>query len=261
MPRPLGFDEADVSDKPDFIRALPRLDSTSVRRIRTEYRNGIEAMRAVDDGVGRLIAVLRRTGRLADTYVLFTTDNGFFTGQHRIERGKFLPYEPALHVPLLIRGPGIRPGSKSAELAANIDIAPTVLRLAGVRADRSVDGRSLEPFWRDTSRRSRRPVLLESYRDPPSAAGDRADRGQVPVNAPHLAFRGVRLGPYSYVEYGSGEGELYDLARDPGELRNQIGRFRYVGVQAFLRHLLARLKYCDGPGCKRESGPLPQPSR
>ena len=260
LPKPLGFDEADVSDKPDFIRALRRFDSSSVRRIRTEYRKSIEAMRAVDDGVGRLIAALRRSGRLADTYVLFTTDNGFFTGEHRIERGKSLPYEPAIHLPLLIRGPGIRPGSKSAELVANIDIAPTLLRLAGVRPDRSFDGRALEPYWRDTSRRSRRPILLESYRDSPSD-GERSNRGEAPVNAPQLAYRGVRLGPYSYVEYGSGERELYDLARDPGELRNQIGRFRYAGVQAFLRRLLDRLKHCDGAGCKRESGRLPRPSR
>ena len=117
LPKPLGFDEADVSDKPGWIRKLSRFDQTSVRRIRTEYRKSIEAMRAVDDGVGQLIAALRRTGRLANTYVLFTTDNGFFTGEHRIERGKFLPYEPALHLPLLIRGPGIRPGSKTSELA------------------------------------------------------------------------------------------------------------------------------------------------
>ncbi len=261
LPKPLGFDEADVSDKPGYIRALPRFDSTSVRRIRTEYRKSIEAMRAVDDGVGRLVAALRRSGRLTDTYVLFTTDNGFFTGQHRIERGKSLPYEPAIHLPLLIRGPGIRQGSKSAELASNIDIAPTVLRLAGVRADRSLDGRSLEPYWRETSLRSRRPILLESFLEPPSSDGDRRRRGAVPVNAPHLAYRGVRAGPYSYVEYGSGERELYDLSRDPGELRNKIGRPRYAGVQAFLRRLLARLKHCDGAGCKHESAPLPQPSR
>ena len=83
----------------------------------------------------------------------------------------------------------------------------------------------------------------------------------MPVNAPHLAFRGVRLGPYSYVEYGSGERELYDLSRDPGELRNQAGLPRYAHVEAFLRRLLARLKHCDGAGCKREAGPLPKPSR
>jgi arylsulfatase A-like enzyme len=260
LPRSPGFDEADVSDKPEYISELARLDSTSVRRIRAEYRKSIEAMRAVDDGVARLIAALRRTGRLADTYVLFTTDNGFFTGEHRIERGKFLPYEPAVHVPLLIRGPGIRQGSNSSELVSNIDVAPTVLSLAGARADRSLDGRSMEPFWRDTTRRTRRPVVLESFLDQ-ATAGGRANRGPVPVSAPHLAYRGLRLGPYSYVEYGSGERELYDLVRDPGQLRNQIGRPRYTRVEAFLRRLLTRMKRCDGAACKRETGPLPEPLR
>jgi len=259
LPRPPGFNEADVSDKPEWIRSLSRLDQTSVRRITKEYRKSIEAMRAVDDGVASLIATLRRTGRLANTYVLFTTDNGFFTGQHRIERGKFLPYEPALHLPLLIRGPGIRPGSTTSELAANVDITPTVLGLAGVRADRSLDGRPLEPFWRHTGRRTRRPILLESFLDPPSPAAER--RGPVPVNPPHLAFRGIRLGPYSYVEYGSGERELYDLRSDPGELRNQSSSTRYARVEAFLHRLLIRLKHCDGAGCRRDAAPLPRPGQ
>ncbi len=257
LPRPPGFDEADVADKPTWIRSLSRFDRTSVRRIRKEYRKTIEAMRAVDDGVASLFAALRRTGRLANTYVLFTTDNGFFTGEHRIERGKFLPYEPDIHLPLLIRGPGIRPGSKSSELAANVDITPTVLRLAGVRADRSLDGRSLEAFWRDTARRTRRPILLESFLDPVSVAAER--RGPLPVNPPHLAFRGVRLGPYSYVEYASGEQELYDLSRDPAELHNRAGDRRYARIHSFLRRLLARLEHCRGAGCKRQTAPLPQP--
>ena len=214
LPKPLGFDEGDVTDKPEYIRELARFDAASLRRIRAEYRKSIEAMRAVDEGVGRLIAALRRSGRLANTYVLFTTDNGFFTGEHRVERGKFLPYEPAIHVPLLIRGPGIRPRSRSGELAANIDIAPTILRLAGVRADRALDGRALVPYWRDTSRRSRRPILLESFLE--GSPRTLANRGPVPVSAPHLAYRGVRLGPYSYVEYGSGERRAVRPGEGPG---------------------------------------------
>ena len=71
--------------------------------------------------------------RLRNTYIIFTSDNGFFYGEHRLTGGKFLAYEPATHLPLLIRGPGIKPGTSTGELAANIDIAPTILELAGAK--------------------------------------------------------------------------------------------------------------------------------
>ena len=96
----------------------------------------------------RSINTLGAMGRLRNTYILFTSDNGFFYGEHRLTGGKFLAYEPATHVPLLIRGPGIKPGSATGELAANIDIAPTILELAGADADKSIDGRSLVPYMR-----------------------------------------------------------------------------------------------------------------
>ncbi len=101
--------------------------------------------------------------RLRNTYILFTSDNGFFYGEHRLTGGKFIAYEPATHLPLLIRGPGIKAGTSTGELAANIDIAPTILELAGVQADKSIDGRSLVPYMRDSALRSRRPLLFESF--------------------------------------------------------------------------------------------------
>ena len=110
----------------------------------------LESLRDVDDGVRQVVGTLGQLGRLKNTYVIFTSDNGFFFGEHRLLGGKFLAYEPATHLPLLIRGPGIKPNSSTGELAANIDIAPTVLELSGAKADKSIDGRSLGPFMRDS---------------------------------------------------------------------------------------------------------------
>ncbi len=144
--RAQGFDEANVRDKPSFIRNAPKLTPSEIHIYRVYYQKMLESLRSIDDGVQRIVGRLRSLHRLGNTYILFVSDNGFFFGEHRLSGGKFLAYEPSTHLPFLMRGPGIKPGTSSNELVANIDIAPTVLQLAGVRPDRSVDGRSVMPF-------------------------------------------------------------------------------------------------------------------
>ena len=92
-------------------------------------------LRAIDDGVKQVVDTLGYIGKLRNTYIIFISDNGFFYGEHRLTGGKFLAYEPSTHLPLLMRGPGIKPGTATGELAANIDIAPTILELAGLGTD------------------------------------------------------------------------------------------------------------------------------
>ena len=150
-----GFNEGNVNDKPRFIREAPYLSPTEIHTYRVYYDKALESLRAVDDGVKQVIDTLGALHRLRNTYILFTSDNGFFYGEHRLTGGKFLAYEPSTHLPFLIRGPGIKPGSETGELASTIDIAPTILELAHAEADRSIDGRSLYPYARDTSLRSR----------------------------------------------------------------------------------------------------------
>ncbi|HZJ29230.1 MAG TPA: sulfatase-like hydrolase/transferase, partial [Solirubrobacterales bacterium] len=328
IPRGPAFNEADVSDKPSFIRDhAERFGGFEMRRIRVEYRKSLESLRDVDDGVRRIIATLRRTGELQNTYILFTSDNGFFRGEHRLDRAKFLPYEPAVRMPLLIRGPAIPPGIESEELSGNIDLAPTLLELARARPTYPMDGRSLAPFWRDPERTTRRPILLESFAnatavedapgsgDPnpptppdgytePDTTGASAGTGRggsagtgrggsagaskgagaglgpsdgtgtgrawrhepgrgtvatASIAAPVKNYGGVRLGRYKYVEYETGDIELYDLARDPHEIQNRAGFPAYRWVQGFLAHQLRRLVKCSGRECKFRTGPIPLP--
>ncbi len=160
---PKGFDEGNVNDKPRFVREAPYLTPQEIHTYRVYYDKALASLRGVDDGVKEIVEELGALHRLRDTYIIFTSDNGFFYGQHRLVGGKFLAYEPSTHLPFLIRGPGIRPGTESDQLAANVDIAPTILELAHVKADRSLDGRSLFPFARDPLAHARRPVLFESY--------------------------------------------------------------------------------------------------
>src|SRR3954447_20867756 len=141
-----GFNEGNVNDKPRFIREASYLSPTESHTYRVYYQKALESLRAIDDGVQQIVATLGAMGRLSNTYIIFTSDNGFFYGEHRLTGGKFLAYEPATHLPLLIRGPGIKSGTSTGELAGNTDIAPTILELAGVTPDKSIDGTSLVPF-------------------------------------------------------------------------------------------------------------------
>ncbi len=292
VPKTPAFNEADVSDKPSFIRDhAHRLNSVELRRMRIEYRKTLESLRDVDDGVRRVLSALNKHGMMENTYIIFISDNGFFRGEHRMERSKFLPYEPAVHMPLLIRGPGIARGSSTGELTANIDLAPTILELARARPTKPLDGRSMVPFLRDPERRTRRPILLESfakatdivdapgsgepnppsgaYQEPPPSASSSSAPSSTPrsgggtanasISAPVENYGGVRLGRYKYVEYETGDIELYDLLRDPHELQNRAGFKNYRYVQGFLTHQLIRLVNCRGKGCKYTTGIIPVP--
>ena len=134
-----GFNEGNVNDKPRFIREAPYLSLNDIHTYRVYYQKALESLRSIDEGVKLIVDTLGGLQRLRNTYIIFISDNGFFYGEHRLTGGKFLAYEPATHLPLLIRGPGIKPGTSTGELAANIDIAPTILELAGAEADKSID--------------------------------------------------------------------------------------------------------------------------
>jgi len=215
--------------------------------------------------------------RLRNTYIVFTSDNGFFYGEHRLTGGKFLAYEPATHLPLLIRGPGIKAGTSTGELAANVDIAPTVLELAGVKADKSIDGRSLVPYMRDPSLRSRRPLLFESFVETADVEANgeptgqrvavqelrrrqpkgREDGASASIVAPPKDYEGIRLGPYKYIEWPDGEKELYDITKDPYELNNLVRVRNLSPIRAFLHAQLIRLEACVGRACREVAPKFP----
>jgi len=269
-----GFDEGNVGDKPRFIREAPYLSLSDIHTYRVYYDKALESLRSIDDGVKQLIDTLGSLHRLRNTYVIFTSDNGFFFGEHRLIGGKFLAYEPSTHLPFLIRGPHIRPGTESNELVGNIDIAPTVLELAEAEADKSIDGRSMVPFMRDPNLRTLRPYLFESFvessdveeqgaiAEPGDQSSRNTARGRPGASASLLAppkdYEGLRLGPYKYIAWPDGEKELYDLEKDPNELNNIVRIPNYFPVRNFLHHeLLNRLEDCVGRTCREEASEIP----
>jgi N-acetylglucosamine-6-sulfatase len=273
-----GFDEGNVRDKPKFIREAAHLTPNDRHTYLVYWQKQLEALRDVDDGVRQIVGALGQAGRLKNTYIIFTSDNGFFFGEHRLLGGKFLAYEPATHLPLLIRGPGIKPNTSTGELAANIDIAPTVLELAGAKADKSIDGRSLVPFMRNPDLRTRRPILFESFVETNdveqqgalSVAGDQTHPGSATATpalhrngasasllTPPKDYSGIRLGPYKYIAWPDGEKELYDINRDPNELNSIVNDPNFFPIRNFLHREMLRLTECSGRSCSEPSGPFP----
>ncbi|MGH2967854.1 MAG: sulfatase family protein, partial [Solirubrobacteraceae bacterium] len=110
MPRGPAFDEPDVRDKPPAIRRRPRLGTALEAQLQETWRQRRAGLLAVDEGVARLLGKLGAAGTLDDTLIVFTSDNGYLLGEHRVPSGKVLPYEPSIRVPLLVRGPGIPRG-------------------------------------------------------------------------------------------------------------------------------------------------------
>jgi N-acetylglucosamine-6-sulfatase len=229
-----AFDEADVSDKPAAIAARPPLGPDRTLALQESWRQRQESLLAVDEGVARIVRALRAAGELRNTLLVFTSDNGFMTGEHRLPAGKLVPYEPSIRVPLLMRGPGIPAGAVRTQPVWNGDVAPTILAAAGARAPWPLDGRSLWPLIRRPARWQGRDILLE---------------GSWRRRFGSLGYTGLRTERYVYVEHAGGELELYDLERDPDELDNLAGSPSGLPVQAVLAPRLARLRTCRGVEC------------
>src|SRR5215216_4839062 len=160
VPRPPSYDEEDVSDKPSPINDAERISEEQASNIDDYYRQRLESMLAVDEMVGSLVQELEAAGELENTYIFFTSDNGWFQGEHRVQSTKNRPYEESARVPLFVRGPGVSAGTKMEKLALNTDLAPTFADLAD--ASFPADGRTLVPLLGGEEPASwRSSVLLE----------------------------------------------------------------------------------------------------
>jgi arylsulfatase A-like enzyme len=244
LPRPPSFNEADVSDKAtDVTSHTPPLTQAQIDQLQLDYQGRGGSLRAVDDGVGRLVKTLRQTGQLKNTVIIFTSDNGWMQGEHRIPGDKFLPYEESLGVPLIIRGPGIAKGRKIKTQVANIDLAPTMAALARVKAHRTMDGISLVPTLRHHKNPPKRAIEVEAPRP--------LFEGAIPQNSWDRPYLGVRTQRYTYVVYTeTNEEELYDRRTDPYELQNVAQDPAYAGIKAHLYSLMQRLATCRGRSCQ-----------
>lgn len=247
--------EADVSDKPYFIRQLVPLNKAEKRALRSVARQRAEALAVADHQVKRTVQALRSTGQLKNTVIMFTSDNGYFLGEHRIRQGKVLPYEPSLAVPLLVRGPGVPAGVVRKDPFITADFAPTLLEAAGVPSEEPFDGVSAWGVLTSGDRGWSRGVLTDSG---PRGSVTTLGENLLPVpGVTQGATRfsvGLRTARWLYVEHANGERELYDMRHDPGQLDSVAGRPWYARTQAVLSAELQRLRDCRAAAC---SAPMP----
>jgi N-acetylglucosamine-6-sulfatase len=229
-PRRPSFDEKNVSDKPPWIRKLPRLSDAKKTKIDNRAEKRAETLQALDDLVAGIVGTLNDRGVLSNTYIFFTSDNGWHAGEHRIPKEKWRPYEEDVRMPLLVRGPGVAARHQAHKLALDTDYLPTFTDLAGVHTPNYVDGRSLQPVLEGNRTAWRSAILLEA------------------VASYSPAYRGIRTSDgRKYVEYASGKRELYHLDRDPYELRDS---YDPSDPPATLATRLKKLRSCAAASCK-----------
>jgi arylsulfatase A-like enzyme len=231
LPRPPSFDESDMRTKPQIVADLPRLSPERIAAIQENYQQELESLLSVDDAVGAVLNALERSGELDDTLLIYTSDNGFFHGEHRLASEKVLPYEEAARIPLIMRGPGVPRARTVRQLVSNIDWAPTIVDAANARPARLMDGSSLLPVMKDPRRESGREIVMENG----------VGANGVPM------FRGLRNERYVWIDHKTtGEYELYDLRKDPYELHNLEDLDAYAAIRTALAKRLRKLQRCRG---------------
>jgi N-acetylglucosamine-6-sulfatase len=244
-PRTSSFDEADVSDKPGWVRNRS-LDSAEEKRLDELYSKRLKTMAAVGEMIGGLLRTLEQTGKLDNTYLVLTSDNGYHMGQHRLGLGKQSAYEEDIRVPLMIRGPGVPEGVSRDEMVLNNDFAPTFADLAGLPPPASVDGRSFASLLDKTQGNdpaSWRTAFEVRHWDDKQGAPTYETVTAVPP------YRAVWTQRYLYVEYKVGERKLYDLRKDPYELHS-LHDSADPDLISKLDARLDALRDCAGEGCR-----------
>lgn len=265
--RPPSFAEEDLSDKPLWMQQAswivrdafgkPILDAASRDEIDRLRLNQLRSLAAVDEAIDAMLSLLESRNRLKNTFVLYTSDNGHFWGEHHL-KGKNAPYQESIRVPLAIRFPRLfSAGNVDAEhLIANIDFAPSIYDLAEIAIPAQVEGRSLLALVSGSKTRWRKDLFFEGWPDRP---GDIGDPRQC-----RPPFRAIMTGRFKYVEYQTNSGtgvecifntpdrpELYDLKSDPHELNNLSGNPAYHVMEAELRQRLSLYPKVDAPVRKR----------
>jgi arylsulfatase A-like enzyme len=236
LPKPPSFDEADVSDKPTWVREKPRLTQGRVDYLQNLYRKRLRSLQSVDEMVGKLVTALEAKGMLSNTYIVFTSDNGIYLGEHRLTE-KAAAYNAAPRIPLLVRGPGVAQGVTRPQMVLNNDFAPTFASWAGVTPPSFVDGRSFRPLLGAAAPTSWRTAFLVEHR---SSVEEYAYARTIPE------YYAVRTSRYNYVEYPTtNEKELYDLNTDPTELNN-VYKSASPSLISSLHARLTALRSCAG---------------
>jgi arylsulfatase A-like enzyme len=270
-PRTPSFNEDDLTDKPAWVRALPKLTDAQTADIDKLYRRRRQSLLAIDEMVRNIVFTLQAQGQLENTYIFFTSDNGYHQGQHRMDSGKMTAYEEDILIPLWARGPGVPAGRRVDHITANVDYAGTLADIAGVAAPAFVDGRSLLPFlqgqvppvWRAALLLENKggaipPLFKADVPLDPADPFERVLRTTGDGNGIE-GFTGLRVNDgTTYVEYVSNEFEIYNNLVDPFQMSNRYGSTPPT-KRARLAHWVATLKNASGLELRQAEQAPPSP--
>jgi arylsulfatase A-like enzyme len=239
-PQPPSFDRL-PADAPHWLSGHKPLTADQVGKINDAFQLRVEDVQSIDRMISGLEGALARHHQLRNTYIVFSSDNGLHMGEYRLMPGKLTAFDTDIHVPLVIAGPGIRPGATTRAMAENTDLAKTFEGIAGTT--RPCDGHSLLALFKGGIPRHWRDAVLVEHHGPARSALDPDEQNSTSGNP--TTYAAMRTPRFLYVEYKDGEREFYDLKRDPFELDNLAASLS-AGQLARLHLELARLKHCHG---------------
>jgi arylsulfatase A-like enzyme len=209
---------------PAWLQQIPPLTPQDLGTIDTAFQKRLGSIKAIDDMIGEIRALLRRLGLDKNTYVVFSSDNGYHMGEYSLRPGKMTPFDTDIQVPLIVVGPGVAAGRVVTEIAENIDLCPTFTELAGAGPPTSPDGHSLSALLRtsptpDHTSPWRRAALIEHHHPGPEKSDPDLPE---PRSGNPPTYEALRTSDALYVEYSDTKDEigLYDLHADPQELHN-----------------------------------------
>jgi len=249
-PRSAAFDAAADRDAPKWLAGGTALSDDDKAAIDRDFRKRAQSVLAVDKLIGELQAAVAAIGEANNTYFVFSSDNGYHMGEHRLMPGKMTAYDTDIHVPLIVTGPNIRAGSTVEDIAENIDLCPTFAELAGMTPSGDIDGRSLAPLLHGQTLADWRAVALIEHHGP---ARDTADPDfPAPRSGNPPSYEALRSRSFLYVEYADGDKEYHDLASDPDELHNTFASLP-EGTKAALNAMLGAVEACRGGASCRQA--------
>jgi len=242
-PRTPAFNAPHDPNAPKWLLQHPALSKTDMAEIDKEFRRRAQSVQAVDAMIGALQAAVAAIGAEKNTYFVFSSDNGYHMGEHRLMPGKMTAFDTDIHVPLIVTGPGIPAGRTVKDIVENVDLNPTFTALAVAAPTADVDGRSLVPLLRGEKAADWRSVALVEHHGPNKDPDD-PDYPHARSGNP-VTYEAIRGANFVYVEYSDGEKEYHDLAADPNELRNGFAALPAEEKTA-LHERLAAVTNCHG---------------
>jgi arylsulfatase A-like enzyme len=242
-PKTPAYDRLPINP-PTWLGQRDPLTAGQQQSITKVYQERVEDDLSVGDMIASIERELRAKGVAKNTYLVFSSDNGFHEGEYRLEQGKQTAFDTDINVPLIVVGPHVPAGRTTTDLASNIDLAPTFESLAGLKVRKTIDGHSLAALWQGKKVKDWRQAILIEHHGPDDQPGDPDAQTNAMADPP--SYEAVRTANALYAVYNTGDQEYYDTAKDPYELDNIASK----GIPPDLGKALVALENChNGVTC------------